>query len=409
MELVIEGNAFITGELKKKILKGDRHFDFGDKLILPGGIDSHVHFRDPGFIYKEDFATGSTSAAYGGISCVLDMPNTSPPTVTSETLMEKAQIAGSKSYIDFGLLAGVSESENFEKLSEIVTAFKIYLASTTGDLKFDNYDHLKDIFEGIKSTGKTVCVHCEDERKLNKDTKPNSLKEHLNTRPNSAEASAIEIVADNFTNAKVHICHVSTKEGIKLLEKLPFTCEVTPHHLFLNSDSKIGARGKVNPPLREAADQDALWNALRNGTIDVIASDHSPHTIEEKEDIVSAPSGMPGTETLLPLMLNWVKQNKFELSRLVNAVCERPGEIFGLRKGKLAEGYDADIIMVDMRHSTEIHGEKLHSKCGWTAFEGFNAVFPKYTFVRGEVIIEDWELTGEIGSGKMVESLPQLS
>jgi dihydroorotase len=198
------------------------------------------------------------------------------------------------------------------------------------------------------------------------------------------------------------ICHVSTKEGIKLLENLPFTCEVTPHHLFLNSDSNIAAKGKVNPPLREDADQDALWNGLRNGTIDIIASDHAPHTMEEKENFASAPSGMPGTETLLPLMLFWVKQNKFELGRLVNAVCEKPGEIFGLNKGKLAEGYDADIIMVDMRKVSQIKGEKLHSKCAWTAFEGFNCVFPRYTFVRGELVVEDWELSGERGFGKMV-------
>jgi dihydroorotase len=216
MDLVIEGNAYILGELKKccigiedgkiksikKILKGDKHHDFGDKLILPAGIDSHVHFRDPGFTHKEDFSSGSASSACGGISCVLDMPNTSPPTTTSEAVLEKAKIAGSKSFVDFGLFEGVSESSNFEKLSEIATAFKLYMASTTGDLKIENYHGLKDIFERIKATGKTVSVHCEDESLLNTSINPNSLREHLNTRPNSAEVSAIKMIAENHGDAK---------------------------------------------------------------------------------------------------------------------------------------------------------------------------------------------------------------
>lgn len=416
MEVVIEGNAFISGELIKccigiedgkinsikKILKGATHFDFGDKLILPSGIDTHVHFRDPGFTYKEDFATGSTCAAYGGISCVLDMPNTKPPTITKKALQEKRRIAESKSHIDFGLLAGVSESADIEGLSKFSTAFKIYLASTTGEMQITNYTVLNRIFNDIKATGKTACIHCEDDTKLNKTIKPRSLKEHLMARPNSAEAFAIEKVFQIHNDAKVHICHVSTKEGTNLISKYPFTSEVTPHHLFLNSDSKIGPKAKVNPPLREVEDQDALWNAFRKGTIDIMASDHAPHTLEEKEKFENAPSGMPGVETMFPIMLSRVKHNKFELNRLVNAQCERPAEIFGINKGRLEPGYDADIIMVDMRKEDIIKGEKLHSKCGWTAFEGFSAVFPKYTFLRGEVVIEDWELTGDLGLGCMV-------
>jgi dihydroorotase len=416
MEVVIEGNAFISGELIKccigiengkissikKILKGTTHYDFGDKLILPSGIDAHVHVRDPGFTYKEDFTTGSACAAYGGISCILDMPNTKPPAITKEVLQDKRRIAESKSHIDFGLLAGVSESADIKELSKFSTAFKIYLASTTGEMQIKDYNVLNRILTEIKDTEKTTCIHCEDDTKLNKSLKPRSLKEHLAARPNIAEASAIEMVGKNHNEAKVHICHVSTKEGADLVSKYPFTSEVTPHHLFLNSDSKIGPKGKVNPPLREVEDQDALWNALRKGTIDILASDHAPHTLEEKENFEKAPSGMPGVETMFPIMLSRVKHNKFELNRLVNAQCERPAEIFGINKGRLEPGYDADIIMVDMRAENKIKGENLHSKCDWTAFEGFSAVFPKYTFLRGEIVIEDWELTGDLGLGCMV-------
>jgi dihydroorotase len=416
MEIIIEGNAFISGELNKccigiedgkissikKILKGENHYDFGDKLILPSGIDAHVHFRDPGFTNKEDFKTGSMCAAYGGITCVLDMPNTNPNTITKDTLQNKKRIAQSKSHIDFGLFAGISESTDIIELSKFSTAFKIYLASTTGEMQIKNYDSLDRILTEIKASEKTVCIHCEDDSKLNKTTKPRSLKEHLMARPNSAEALAIELVGKNHNDARVHICHVSTKEGAALVSKYPFTSEVTPHHLFFNSDSKVGSKGKVNPPLREVEDQDALWDALRNGNIDILASDHAPHTLEEKENFANSPSGMPGVETMFPIMLSRVKHNKFELNRLVKAQCERPAEIFGLNKGKLKIGYDADIIMVDMRKENKIEGENLHSKCGWTAFEDFSVVFPKYTFLRGEVVIEDWELTGDVGLGRMV-------
>ncbi|UCE75399.1 MAG: dihydroorotase [Methanomassiliicoccales archaeon] len=420
MEIVIEGNAFINGDLVKcaigveegrikavkKILKGDRHYDFGDKLILPGGIDAHVHFRDPGMTHKEDFGSGTVSAAFGGVTCALDMPNTIPPTTSKEALQEKARIAGSKAFVDFGLFAGVSMNSDFEELSKHATAFKIYLATTTGRLLIRDYNVLDEIFQRLGATNKTVCVHCEDEDLINKTMNPDSLKSHLKSRPNPCEASSIKKVIRSSRGAKVHICHVSTSKGVKLVKTEGVTSEVAPHHLFLNSNVKLGALGKVNPPLREPKDQEALWEALNSNIIDIIASDHAPHTLEEKELFEEAPAGIPGVETMLPLMLSLVKHNKFQLGRLVNAVSEKPNEIFHLNKGKLSPGYDADMIAVDLRKEGEIKGKNLHSKCGWTPYEGFNGVFPRFTFVRGEVVIEDWELTGERGFGSMVgESL----
>jgi dihydroorotase len=266
----------------------------------------------------------------------------------------------------------------------------------------DDYEALGSIFERISRTNKPVSVHCEDESLIDKTLKPATLKAYLKSRPNVCEASAIEKVIKSHDDAKVHICHVSTSEGLKLVENARLTSEVTPHHLFLNSSSKLGALGKVNPPLRKGEDQESLWKGLNRGTIDTIASDHAPHTLEEKEHFEDAASGMPGVETMLPLMLSFVKHGKFELGRFANALSERPGEIFNINKGKLSVGYDADIIVVDMRKEIEIKGKNLHSKCGWTPFEGFSAIFPRFTFARGEVVIEDWELTGERGFGRMV-------
>jgi dihydroorotase len=418
MEIVIEGNAAIGGEIVKccigvedgriktikKILKGDKHLDFGDKLILPAGIDSHVHFRDPGMTHKEDFETGTASAAYGGISCVLDMPNTNPPATNISILEEKARIANIKAHVDFGLYAGVSLNSSIEELANKAIAYKIYMASTTGEMQIDDYSKLKGIFEQIKRTYKPVCIHCEDEALINRTSKPRSLHDHFKSRPNKCESSGIETIQKigKGTGPNTHICHLSTSEGVKLLENSNLTSEVTPHHLLLNAQSDIGALGKVNPPLRKSEDQEVLWKALFDGRIDILASDHAPHTLEEKEIFEKAPSGIPGVETMFPLMLSFVKHDRFGLNRLLNAMCERPAEIFHLNKGKLAEGYDADIIVVDMRKECEIEGEKLHSKAGWTPYEGFSAVFPRYTFIRGECVIEDWELVGDRGYGKMV-------
>ncbi|MEE9151329.1 MAG: dihydroorotase [Thermoplasmata archaeon] len=417
MELVVEGNAYIKediikccigieeGKIKaiKKILKGDKHYDFGEKLILPGGIDSHVHFRDPGMTHKEDFGSGTVSAAFGGVTCVLDMPNTIPPVTNLEALQEKTRIADIKAFVDFGLFAGVSLSSDIEGLSKSATAFKIYLATTTGEMLINDYDALGGIFEHISRTEKPVSVHCEDEALLDRSLAPDSLKLYLKSRPNECEASGIEKVIKSHDNAKAHICHVSTSEGVKLVKNSNLTSEVTPHHLFLNSSAKLGAFGKVNPPLREWEDQEALWNALKQGAIDIIASDHAPHTLEEKELFENAPSGMPGVETMLPLLLSFVKHGKFELGRFVNAVSERPGEIFKINKGKIEVDYEADLIVVDMRKEIEIKAKNLHSKAGWTPYDGFSAVFPRFTFVRGEVVIEDWEMTGDRGFGRMVE------
>lgn len=416
MDVVIEGNAYVNGQLIKcaigiedgkiseikKILKGDKKYDFGDKLVLPAGIDAHVHMREPGAMDKEDFDSGTACAAYGGISCILDMPNNKPATTSHHYILDKARIAGHKAYVDFGFYGGVTKDAQIGEMAKAATAFKMYLSTTTGDLLFDDWNALPEIFKAIGDTGKSVAIHCEDESLIDKTAKPNSLEEHHKSRPNACEASAIEKVLALRNSDKVHISHVSTSEGVDLVRKAGVTSEVAPHHLFLNYKANLDARGKVNPPLRGLKDQEALWDAFSKGEIDIIASDHAPHTVEEKEKFTEAPAGVPGVETMLPILLTKVKIGGLELSRFVSATSENPARIFGLPKGKLEVGRDADIIMVDMRKAKEIKSKKLHYKCGWTPYERFSAIFPRYTFVRGELVVEKGELVGDRGFGKFM-------
>lgn len=419
LDLVVEGNAYIKGNFVrccigikdgkiaeiKKILEGDTHLDFEDDLILPAAIDIHVHFRDPGYTYKEDFATGTISAAFGGVSCIFDMPNTKPPATSIPTFKEKLNDVGKKACIDFGLYAGISEKTDIVSLGKICSAFKIYMGSTTGEMHVTD-ELLEKAVKEIGKTKKVAAVHAEDE-KLRKKNEPENLSEHLFSRPNQCEASAIkkliEINNKNAGKSILHVSHVSARESIDILKETKLTKEVTPHHLFLNSGMKLDAFGKVNPPLRTREDQLALWDALNKGIIDVIASDHAPHTIEEKEtEFSKAPSGIPGVETMLPLMLSATKQGKISIQRVVNAIAERPGEIFGLNKGRIEKGKDADFSIVNLKDEVKIKSDKLHYKCGWSPFDGFTAVFPHTLIVRGGMVVDKGVFVGRKGFGKYV-------
>lgn len=422
MDFIVEGRAFIGGEFTEcaigiengKISKIAKIIEpsggcerISAKSILPAGIDAHVHFRDPGLTQKEDFATGTMAAAFGGISCVLDMPNTKPPTTTIDALNEKIEIAKRKACVDFGIFAGASIGGNVESLGKKCTAFKLYMAESTGGLNVPDSE-IEKICAKIAATGKTISIHTEDE-KTRKKFEEKNLEDHLKSRNNVCEADAVKriaLLAPKMKN-EVHLAHISAEESLESLKNKPknLTAEVTPHHLFLNSKMGLKQYGKVNPPLRTKADQAALWEALNYGTIDTIASDHAPHTMGEKEkDFNDAPSGMPGVETMYPLMLAASKAGKIDIERLVNAIAEKPAEIFGfgVRKGKIAVGYDADLIFVDFKNIRNVHAEELHSKCGWTAFEKFEATFPESTMVRGKFVIENGSFVGAPGCGRYI-------
>ncbi|UCD93157.1 MAG: dihydroorotase [Methanobacteriota archaeon] len=409
---VVEGRALLRGRFEqccigiedgkissiKKIIKGDPHFDFGGNYILPAGIDIHVHFREPGPTHKEDFDTGTEAAACGGISCVFDMPNNLPATMDAQTFEEKRQLAAGKANVDFGLYLALQEDSRPKDLSDLRSPFKIFMAGKKGGLAFGDYGRLKDVLEETKNTQMHTSVHCEDQNLIAKND-GKSLEEYLRSRPNEAEASAIGILAD----AKAHICHVSARESLPLLENPNLTSEVTPHHLLLNEHVDLAGFGKTNPPLRRKADQMAMWEGLISGRIDIIASDHAPHTIEEKQEEFSrVPSGVPGVETSLPLMLMQVKKGNLNMGRLASAMMETPAMMMGLEKGSIEIGMDADLIAVDLRRITNIRADNLHSKCGWTPFEKWEAIFPLATFLRGELVSKDGDIQ-ETGRGMMIQ------
>lgn len=425
MDLTIEGKAFINNAFEhccigiengtitdiKKILKGDEHLNLKNKLILPAGIDVHVHFRDPGLTQKEDFSTGSISALYGGISCVFDMPNTLPQTVTLSDLSEKISISSRKSYIDFGIYAGLTNNNisSVEKLSKKCNGFKVYLGSTSDALIFDK-NKLKEVLQKITLTEKPVLFHAEDEKLLqqNKSIEEN-IVDHLHSRPSICEETSIKdiIVASQNLNLKIHICHISSLEGIEILKNKPnnFSFGVTPHHSLISIEKIKGSQTfyKVNPPIRSSFDREALFNSLANGTVDILESDHAPHTKEEKDtDFDSAPSGVPGVETMYPLFLHLAKKEIISFQMLNSLICRRPASLLDLPKGAIEIGNDADLIVIDLKEETRIKSDNLHSKCKWSPFEDWKAIFPSIVFVRGKKLIDDGEIQVKKGYGNFV-------
>jgi len=425
MDLVIEGRIFVNNSFEqccigiengkiveiKKILQGDEKLSYGNKIILPAGIDIHVHFRDPGMTHKEDFSTGSMAAAFGGVTCVFDMPNTIPQTTNVQTLADKVLLAEKKSFVDFGIYSGITNSNinNIESLSKNCSGFKIYLGTSTNSLKF-NKVNLREALQQISKTEKSVLFHAEDDELLTKNkTIENDITDHLKARPSICEETSIKdiLYASQKLNLKLHICHLSSLEGLEILKTRShnISCGVTPHHILLSAEKNMGSQTfyKVNPPIRSSFDKESLFNAARNGIIDVIESDHAPHKKEEKDtDFNEAPSGLPGVETMFPLFLFLAKKEKISFQRVISLLCGRPAEILDIPKGKIGIGKDADLIVVDLKDETKIKSDNLHSKCGWTPFEDWPAIFPSDVFIRGEKLIEDSAIQVKQGFGKFV-------
>ncbi|AFC99276.1 dihydroorotase [Methanocella conradii HZ254] len=397
-----------------KILKGERRYDAHGLLALPGIIDSHVHFRDMGQEEKEDWLSGSKSAIYGGVTMVVDMPNTDPPTFDEEAFQDKLAVARNRSMVDFAINAGVSS--NLKELSAMwrrgALAFgEIFMAKSTGGYSVDG-PTLKAALLEIKGMGATASIHAEDEELSSQRAKElindNGEDVYSRMRPPESEASAVQeaIRLGQETGAAIHITHVSTSRAVELIRREPVTCDVTPHHLLLNMHhwGKLKAYAKMNPPLRPKRDVEALWEAVRDGTIDVLASDHAPHTKDEKAaDVKAAPAGVPGVETMVPLMLKEVADGRISLQRLIDMTSANPARIFGIPgKGRIEEGCDADMAFFDIGARRVIHGHELHSKAGWTPFEGFEGIFPVAVMQRGELLLEGKEFYGRRGAGRFI-------
>ncbi len=413
--LVLRGRVFYGGRLEpldigieggtistiKKDLRGHETVDYGDRILLPGAIDLHVHMRDPGHLEKEDFTSGTRSAALGGVTTVLDMPNTVPAVTTREALVAKRKILTGRSMVDYGLYAAPPSAAFVEELRS-ADAFKAYMAPSTGHLTISE-ENLAGILatEGLER--KLLSIHAEDPR-LFKRPQAKGLEGHAAARPIAAEVRAIETVARLRAKARVHLAHVTCVEALRAVPPGAST-EVTPHHLFLDYRASLGGFGKVNPPLRSPRDRSDLWAAFASGRIDVVASDHAPHTREAKTEgpFEELPSGMPGVATALPLLLRRAHAQDLTLERLVSVMCTHPADLLGLQKGLVEVGRDADLVVVNPRHTEKINARRVRYKCGWTAFEGFEGVFPEAVYVRGERIVEGGEAVAE-GVGRPIET-----
>ncbi len=390
----------LDGRIKRiaKALDADYTLDFGHYLVLPGAVDTHVHFRDPGYTDKEDIKTGTTAAVFGGVTTALEMPNTDPIVRTHAQLKAKWESLRDRSLIDLGLFCEAAASTDFDKARTLATGFKVYLSPTTGERGFRSLEEARPVVSGALSTGRPVSVHAEDPAMTHRADDATTLGDHAASRPPDAEANAIAWLARNFDTHNVNIAHLSSAAGLQAAEENRFagTLETSPHHALLDIEVQglqSPAQAKVNPPLRARADRDAIFTALRSGKITILASDHAPHTQEEKSvPVGKAPAGVPGVETMLPLMMALAFYRQVEMQRVVDACCRLPAERYGLSKGKIAEGYDADFAVFDPRDVKRIRPETLHSKCGWSPFGGMFAVFPAAVFLRGDEIMGDGEI-----------------
>ncbi|WP_255151697.1 dihydroorotase [Halorarius halobius] len=386
--------------------------DASGKLLLPGMIDAHVHFREPGYPHKETWATGSRSAAAGGVTTVVDQPNTDPPTTTGAAFDEKAELAA-PSTVDFGLNGGVTPDWDPDSLFErpLFALGEVFLADSTGDMGIGR-DLFEQAVERAAREDVVVTVHAEDATLFDASARERDDADAWSAfRTAEAEAAAVELAGDvaGETDAQVHVAHTSTPEGIDAAADAGLTCEVTPHHLLLSRDDlgALGTHGRMNPPLRSERRREAVYERVADGTVDIVATDHAPHTRAEKDaGIWDAPSGVPGVETALPLLLEEARQGRLGYERVRDLTAANPAAVFDLpRKGRVAEGMDADLVLVDPETAREIRGEDLHTNCEWTPFEGRRGVFPELTMVRGRVVYRDEEAwTVPTGVGENVRT-----
>ena len=403
VDLRIDGEQIAAIETTLDPRADESVIDADRKLLLPGAIDAHVHFRQPGDPHKETWETGTKSAAAGGVTTVIDMPNTSPPTTTGENFETKAA-AAEAACIDYGLNGGVTGDWTPDSLFDrpLCALGEVFLADSTGDMGVAADDFETAVGHAVDNDI-MVTVHAEDETRFDDTARAGdaggvgraaTADLWSQYRTAEAETAAIEYATavGHETGADIHIAHTSTPEGIDAAIDGGATCEVCPHHLYLSRDDldDLGTYGRMNPPLRDEDRRQAVFERVANGAVDIVATDHAPHTRQEKDaGLWDAPSGVPGVETMLPLLLESARQGDLAYERVVDLVAHTPAELFDLdAKGRIEVGCDADLVLVDPDNPQEICGDDIHSKSGWTPFAGRRGVFPERTLVRGQVVYE---------------------
>ena len=429
--IVKNGSCYINGKLEKtdialvgnKIKKigkvevnDTKVFDASGKLVLPGIIDTQTHFREPGSTDREDLESGSRAAVLGGITSVFEMPNTNPPTSNLVEFDKKLNLAKNRMHCNYAFYFGATP-ENVDQLSKLkglkgCCGVKLFAGSSTGKLLVDKE---ADIEKVISQSDRIISIHSEDEEILNlrkkfiKEGDVHSHPEWRNTECAISSTRRVVKIAERY-NKQIHVLHVTTKDEVDFLamHKKNVTFEITPQHLTLYAPdcyNKLGTFAQMNPPIRKKEHYDRLWVAVKNSIVDVLGSDHAPHSKEDKKKkYPDSPSGMPGVQTILPIMLNHVHNKKLSLGQLIKLMCENPFKIFGIQnKGYIKEDFDADLTIVDMNKERTIKDEMMASKCGWTPFNNFSIKgFPVATIINGKIVMSDGKVIIE-GSGQPLD------
>ena len=376
--------------------------DAHDKFILPGAIDAHVHFRIPGGETKEDWTHGSKAALAGGVTSVLDMPNTNPPTISQKFLEEKRTLVGKDAMVNYGFYAGAT-NDNVEEVAKMtgIAGVKIYMGSSTGNLLVDDLKVLEDF---MTKTDHLLVLHAENEACIREHMAEHEGEEdpavHSQIRDPECAAQAVKdaLALAKKHKRRVHFTHVSTGAELELIREAKkdadyITMDVTPHHLFLSSKDydQYGTLVRVNPPLRTEENQHLLWEGIADGTVDLVATDHAPHQLKEKEQIYSkAPSGLPGVQLMMPLLFHMVNEGQLTLEKVVELTSFHPAQKFGIEgKGAIEAGMDADFMIVDLQKLERVCHHYLWSKANWSPFHGWHLKgWPVMTFVGGELRYE---------------------
>jgi dihydroorotase len=375
--------------------------------VLPGVIDTQVHFREPGLTQKEDLETGSRSAVMGGVTAVFEMPNTDPLTITEATFSDKIKRGTHRMHCDFAFYVGGTR-ENYEQLPVLERArgcagVKVFIGSSTGSLLVEDDEGLRKIIGAIR---RRAAFHAEDEYRLN-ERKGLRIEGDPRSHPVWRDETAALMATQRLVKIarefgkRIHVLHISTKEEMEFLKdhRDVASVEVTPHHLTLTAPEcyeRLGTRAQMNPPVRDAAHQAGIWKGIEQGIVDVLGSDHAPHTLEEKSKTYPAsPSGMTGVQTLVPVMLDHVNAGRLSLARFVDLTSHGPQRLFNLAgKGRIMTGYDADLTIVDLKREETITNKWVASRAGWTPYDGVKVKgWPVGTFVRGKRVMWQGELT----------------
>ncbi|GDX91194.1 dihydroorotase [Planctomycetia bacterium] len=390
----------------------DEVIDASGLHLIPGVVDDQVHFREPGLTHKEDLLTATRACAKGGVTSFLEMPNTKPTTTSVAALESKLGLAAGRCVVNYGFYIGATP-ENVAELARATRTpgIKIFIGSSTGDLLVDEQSALERIFA---ETTLPICAHCEDEATVRANAARigggSSVADHSRIRDNAAALIATKRAVDlaERHRHRFHVLHVSTAEEVQFLRGTSdlITAEACLHHLFFTVDDydRLGSLIQMNPSIKSRADAAAVWQGLLDGTLEVIATDHAPHTLEEKrQPYPKSPSGLPAVENSLALMLNQVSLGLCSLRQVVSWMCEAPARVWNLhQKGAIREGWDADLVLVDLNRTAVVRNEEQLTKCGWTPWDGVSLTgWPVRTFVHGQTVYCDGRVVGE-GTGREI-------